>query len=64
MIPIHEAMIAAAGGAARRSAQGGGSVRLRPGAEEAEVLRQAGIPFEMVPGVTAAWGRRRSRASR
>src|SRR4029453_2620213 len=55
--PIHEAMITAA-----RSGQT--VVRLRGGdpcllgrvGEEAQALHAAGIPFEIVPGVTAASG--------
>ncbi len=57
MVPIHEAMIVAAR-AGRRVVRlkGGDPYVFGRGAEEAEVLRQAGIPFEIVPGVTAALG--------
>ena len=56
-ICVHQKMITAAG-------QGKRVVRLKGGdpsifgrvAEEAHVLRQAGIPYEIVPGVTAALG--------
>src|SRR5437868_6947714 len=57
MIPIHEAMIQAAQ-AGRRVVRlkGGDPLVFGRGAEEAEALYQAGIPFEIVPGVTAALG--------
>jgi uroporphyrinogen III methyltransferase/synthase len=57
IVPIHEAMIAAAR-AGRRVVRlkGGDPYVFGRGAEEAEVLRNAGIPFEIVPGVTAALG--------
>ena len=56
-LPVREAMIAAA-------RQGQRVVRLKGGdpcmfgraGEEAQALREAGIPFEIVPGVTAALG--------
>jgi uroporphyrinogen III methyltransferase/synthase len=55
--PVHETLIAAA-------REGKGVVRLKGGdpllfgrgGEEAEALRRAGIPFEIVPGITAALG--------
>jgi uroporphyrinogen III methyltransferase / synthase len=57
VVPIHEAMIAAAR-AGRRVVRlkGGDPLVFGRGAEEAEILHQAGIPFEIVPGVTAALG--------
>jgi uroporphyrinogen III methyltransferase / synthase len=57
MVPIHEAMIDAARAGRRvvRLKRGDPYVFGR-GAEEAEVLREAGVPFEIVPGVTAALG--------
>src|SRR5207244_5036666 len=56
-LPVREVMIAAA-------RQGKRVVRLKGGdpcmfgraGEEAQALHQAGIPFEIVPGVTAALG--------
>ena len=57
IVPIHEAMIAAARAGKRVvRLKGGDPYVFGRGAEEAEVLRNAGIPFEIVPGVTAALG--------
>ncbi len=57
ILPIHETMIEAARAGKRVvRLKGGDPYVFGRGAEEAEVLRQAGIPFEIVPGVTAALG--------
>jgi uroporphyrinogen III methyltransferase/synthase len=57
ILPIHDAMIQAAR-AGRRVVRlkGGDPYVFGRGAEEAEVLREHGIPCEVVPGVTAALG--------
>jgi len=55
--PIHRLMIEAAGQGKRVvRLKGGDPLVFGRGAEEAEALREAGIPFEIVPGVTAALG--------
>jgi uroporphyrinogen III methyltransferase/synthase len=57
VVPVHDAMIAAAK-AGRRVVRlkGGDPCIFGRGGEEAEVLRDAGVPYELVPGVTAALG--------
>lgn len=56
-VPVHEAMIHAAR-AGRRVVRlkGGDPCLFGRAGEEADALRQAGVPFEIVPGVTAALG--------
>ena len=57
VLPIHETMIAAARAGKRVvRLKGGDPLVFGRGAEEAEVLRAAGIPFEIVPGISAALG--------
>ncbi len=56
-LSVHEAMIRAARAGRRVVRLKGGDPSLfGRGGEEAEVLRRAGVPFEIVPGVTAALG--------
>jgi uroporphyrinogen III methyltransferase/synthase len=55
--PIHETMIRAARAGKRVvRLKGGDPCLFGRGGEEAEALLRAGIPFEIVPGVTAALG--------
>ncbi len=57
IVPVHETMIEAARTGRRVvRLKGGDPCVFGRGAEEAEVLAEAGIPFEIVPGVTAALG--------
>ncbi len=57
IVPVHDAMISAAK-AGRRVVRlkGGDPCIFGRGGEEAEVLRDAGVPYELIPGVTAALG--------
>lgn len=55
--PVHDTMIAAARAGKRVvRLKGGDPGVFGRGAEEAEVLRRAGIAFEIVPGISAALG--------
>ncbi len=55
--PIHEKMIEAARAGKRVvRLKGGDPFIFGRGGEEAEVLHEAGIPFEIIPGVTCALG--------
>jgi len=56
-VPVHRTMIEAARrGQCVVRLKGGDPFLFGRGGEEAEVLREAGIPYEIVPGVTAALG--------